>query len=249
MNLAGQVALITGASRNPGLGFAIARTLGGQGASLMLTGGRNETVLHANVEDLQRQGMNVAGMTADLTEFTQVQSLVEQTVKAFERIDILVHCAGGRGAAPIVDMTPALWQSIVRVNLDGAFYLTKAVAPHMMRAKYGRIIFMAGISGQTGDANRAHVVASKGGIMSFVKGAASELGPHGITVNAVSPGIIDTPRSDGSGIARRMERVEHAPLRRLGSGADIANTCAFLVSDQAAFITGQTISVNGGSHM
>lgn len=248
-NLDGQVALVTGASRNPGLGLSIARTLGRQGATLMLAGGRNQAVLQANVAELRAGGIRADGACTDLTEFVQVQSLVERTVAQFGRIDILIHCASGRGAAPIVDMAPDLWTRILRVNLDGAFHLTKAVAPHMMRAGRGRIVFMAGISGQTGDANRAHVVAAKGGIMSFVKGAASELGPYGITVNAVSPGIIDTPRADGSGIARRMQRVQEAPLRRLGSGSDIAATCAFLVCDAAGFITGQTISVNGGSYM
>lgn len=249
MELMGQVALITGASRSPGLGISIAHALGARGATLMLTGGRNQTTLNANVDDLCARGVRAAGIPADLTDFAQVQALVERTLEAFGRIDIMIHCASGRGAASIIDMTPELWTSIVRVNLDGAFHLTKAVAPHMIRAKRGRLVFMAGISGQTGDAERAHVVTAKGGIMAFVKGAASELGPHGITVNAVSPGIIDTPRSDGSGIARRMQRAQEAPLRRLGSGADIANACAFLVSEQAGFITGQTISVNGGSYM
>lgn len=249
MELKGQVALITGASRNPGLGISVAETLAAHGVRMMLTGGSNQAVLDANVAALRTSGTEVCGRLADVTDFGQVTSLVDEAVKQFGGVNMLIHCAGGRGAVSILDMKLEDWRRVVRTNLDGAFHLTKAVAPQMIELGGGRLIFMSGISGQAGDPDRSHVVTAKGGIMAFVKAAAFELGPHGITVNAISPGIIDTPRADGSGVEKRLKRVAESPLRRLGSRQDIANACLFLVSEKASFITGQTLSVNGGAFM
>lgn len=249
MDIKGKVALVTGCSRDPGLGMSIAQALAARGVRLMLTGGSNATVIAANIDRMRANGADVQGGIADLTDFAQTQALVADTRRHFGQIDMLIHCAGGRSATSIIDMSLAQWQQVIRVNLDAAFYLTKTIAPHMIARGHGRLVFMAGISGQAGEAERAHVVTAKGGIMSFVKSAASELGPHGITVNAISPGLIDTPRDDGAGIAKRLERARVAPLRRLGSRDEIAHACLFLVSDAAGFITGQTIAVNGGAYM
>ena len=249
MDFKGQVALITGASRNPGLGISIAETLAGHGVRMMLTGGSNQAGLDANVAALRACGADVVGCLADVTDFGQVTSLVDATIRQFGRVDMLIHCAGGRGAVSILDMKLEDWRRVIRTNLDGAFHLTKAVAPHMIGLGRGRLVFMSGISGQAGDPDRSHVVTAKGGIMAFTKAAAFELGPHGITVNAISPGIIDTPRADGSGVEKRLKRVAESPLRRLGSRQDIANACLFLVSEEASFITGQTLGVNGGAFM
>lgn len=250
MAFEGQVAIITGASRNPGLAMTIADALAGRGVRLMLSGGSNRTVLDENVQALRNRGADVRGRLADVTDFAQVGALVEEAASSFGRIDMLVHCAGGRGAASILDMAPEDWRRIVRTNLDGAFHLTKAVAPHMIRQNRGRLVFMSGISGQAGDADRAHVVTAKGGIIAFVKAAASDLGRYGITANAIAPGIIDTPRpGHGAGLAQRLKRAQESPLGRLGSREEIANACLFFLSDEASFITGQTLAVNGGSFM
>lgn len=250
MDFQNQVAILTGASRNPGLAMSIAEALAARGAKLMLSGGSNQNVLDENVAALRAAGADVCGRIADVTDYAQTQTLVDAAASRFGRIDMLVHCAGGRGAASIVDMKPEDWQRVVRVNLDGAFNLTKAVAPHMIRARRGRLVFMSGISGQAGDAERAHVVTAKGGIIAFVKAAASDLGAYGITANAIAPGVIDTPRpGHGAGLAQRLKRAEASPLRRLGRREEIASACLFLLSDEASFITGQTLAVNGGSFM
>lgn len=245
----GTVAIVTGASRNPGLGRSIGLALADRGVALMLTGRSNARELELNAADARTAGVTVLHRLADVTDAAEVGRVVQDTLAAFDRIDILVHCAGGRSDFPLLDLPLEEWHRVLAVNLDGAFHLTRAVAPHMIARGQGRIILIAGASGQLGDPQRAHVVTANAGVLGFVRAAASELGPHGITVNALSPGLIDSPRSAGAGIALRQRRIAAAPLRRLGHGTDVAQAALFIASEAASFITGQSINVNGGIYM
>ncbi|MBI3935851.1 MAG: SDR family oxidoreductase [Betaproteobacteria bacterium] len=249
MSLSGQVALITGASRNPGLGRTIALAFAAKGIHIVLGGRTRKDVLEANAAEVRARGVKALPYLADITDPAQVEAMVTATVKQFGGIDILVNCAGARGDVGLLDMTVEQWRTVLSVNLDGAFNCVRAAAPHMIRRSYGRIISMAGISGQLGDPHRAHLVTAKAGLIGFTKAVAVELGRHGVTANAVSPGIIDTPRPAGAALEKRRKRIVESPLGRAGSGEDIANACLFLASDEAAFITGQTLSVNGGAFM
>lgn len=249
MSLSGQVALITGASRNPGLGRTIALAYGEKGVNIVLGGRSRQEALEANAAEVRARGVKALPYLADITDPAQVEAMVTAAVREFGRIDILVNCAGARGDVSILDMTPEQWRTVLSVNLDGAFNCVKAVAPYMVKQRYGRIISMSGISGQLGDPDRAHVVTAKAGLIGFTKAVAIEFGRYGITANTVSPGIIDTPRPEGAALERRRKRIAESPLGRAGSGEDIANACLYLVSDETAFITGQTLSVNGGAFM
>ena len=249
MALRGRVALVTGASRRPGLGAGIASVLAGAGAHLMLNGGKQRDNLELNAADIRLLGNRVLTHCADVTDYEQIRAMVERLIEEFGKIDILINCAGARGDVGILAMTAEQWRSVLSVNLDGAFNCVKAVAHHMVAQRFGRIINLAGLSGQAGESNRAHVVTAKAGLIGFTKAIASDLGPYGVTANAVAPGIIDTPRPQGAGLEKRRQRIAESPLRRAGSAADIANACVFLAGDEAAFITGQTIAVNGGAYM
>jgi len=249
MSDAHRVALITGASRSGGLGIAIARAFAVEGYAVALAGGSNRAVLDQHAAELRAAGTAVHPALADLTDPAATRALVDGVLGALGRIDVLVCAASGRGDVPLLEMPLAEWRRVVGVNLDGTFNLVQAVAPHMIARGSGRIVTLTGISGEVADASRAHVVTAKAGLTGLTKAMARELGPHGITVNAVSPGIVDTPRSPGAGLQTRLERAAAAPLRRLGTQEEIAATCLFLASAGAAFITGQSIGVNGGARM
>lgn len=249
MSLSGQVALITGASRHPGLGRTVALTFAAKGVNVVLCGRTQEATLKDNAADVRARGVKALPYLADITDPAQVEAMVTAAVREFGGIDILVNCAGARGDVGLLDMTVEQWRTVLSVNLDGAFNCVRAVAPHMIEQRYGRIVSMAGISGQLGDPNRAHVVTAKAGLIGFTKAVAAEMGRYGITANAISPGIIDTPRPEGAALEKRRKRIAESPLGRAGSAEDIANACLFLASSEAAFITGQTLSVNGGAFM
>ncbi len=249
MSLRGKVALLTGASRRPGLGRAIGVAFAHAGANLVLVGHKAREALERNAEEARACGVQVLARLADVTDFSAVQEVVSEATNAFGSVDILVNGAGARGDVSLLDMTPDEWHRVLSVNLDGAFNCTKAVAPGMMSRGCGRIILLGGISGQAGDADRAHVVTAKAGLIGFVKAIAIEFGRYGITANVVSPGLIDTPRPPGAAMDKRRKRIAASPLGRAGSSDDVANACLYLASDRAAFITGQTLSVNGGAYM
>jgi len=248
-SLRGKVALVTGVSRDPGLGKAIALAFAARGANLVLNGRTQRAVLEQNAAAVRALGAEVLPYLGDVTDPVAVQAMIAAATKAFGRIDILVNCAGARGDVDVLAMTLEQWKTVLAVNLDGAFNCVKAVAPLMIKQGFGRIINITGLASQLGNANHAHVVTAKAGLIGFTRALATEFGRYGITANAVSPGLIDTPRPEGATLAKRRKRIAECPLGRAGSGEDIAYACTFLASRQASFITGQTLSVNGGVFM
>lgn len=249
MSLKGQVALVTGASRDPGLGRTIALGMAARGADIVICGGTNGEALERNAASIRAAGARVVAALLDLTNADSVGTAISGAVRSLGRVDILVNCASARGDHGLLEMPIEEWHRVLSVNLDGAFNCARAVLPYMVKQRYGRIINIASISGQAGDRNRAHVVTAKAGIIGFTKAIAAEFGEYGITANTVSPGLVDTPRQSGAGLTQRLKRIQESPLGRPGSAEEIANACAFLASREASFITGQTLNVNGGAYM
>lgn len=250
----GRVSIVVGAAR--GIGFGIAKALAIRGDRLVLADPlfRDKKVCASVKAGLK--GMVVLAAT-DITVPSQVNRLVADTVKRFGRIDCLVNSAGIGHAAPIQETDDADWEAVMGVNLTGAFLLSRAVSPVMIRQKHGRIIQIASIAAHTGAAGLSAYTASKHGLVGLVKGMACDLAPYGITVNAVCPGNIDTEmlakliaeraRLQGKSTEDfRMDIVRKTPAGRLGKPSDIAAAVIFLTSDDAAYITGDALVVDGG---
>lgn len=242
-SLKDQVAIITGGSR--GIGAAIAEVFGEAGACLALVA-RDPARLVTTAEKLRAEGYPVLDLPADVADGAQVSAAVQKTVEKYGRVDILVNNAGILQSGPITSFSPADWDRMIAVNLTGVFHFCRAVVPLMSAQRSGRIINLASITAQTGGVSGGlHYAAAKGGVISFTKTLARDLGPFNVTVNAISPGQIETDMGALSGEAR--ERVEAIiPLRRLGRPEDIAYVVLFLASPAASYITGATIDVNGG---
>lgn len=240
--LTGKTAIVTGANR--GIGKAVALILGQAGAKVALVG-RNLAQLEA-VADVIRPECEASVFRADVSVKAQVDQMVAQAVEAFGHLDILVNNAGVNQSAPIEELEEGAWDDVLNINLKGAYFCIKSVVPAMRHQGSGRIINIASISGQTGGvAAGANYSASKGGMVAMTKTLARELAPFGITVNAIAPGQIDT--SMGAVPADRLEKLlEQIPLHRLGVPEDIAYATLFLASDEAGYITGATLDVNGG---
>ena len=242
-SLQGKVALVTGASR--GIGRHIARVLAQAGADLVLVG-RNVPPLENVAGEVRKMGVRGMPAGCDVSVKAQVDAMVQRARREFGRVDVLVNNAGLGGAGDVETISEERWDEVLAVNLKGVFLCSRAVTPIMRQQKYGRIINIASISGQTGGvAGSANYAASKGGVIAFTKTLARDLGPDGITVNAIAPGQIE------SGMGRLSEEtksqlVSHIPLGRLGTGDDIACAALFLASEEAGYITGATIDVNGG---
>ncbi|MCC7164992.1 MAG: 3-oxoacyl-ACP reductase FabG [Anaerolineae bacterium] len=242
-SLQARVALITGASR--GIGFAVARIFGAAGARLALVA-RDAARLEQAAEQLRGQGYTVLACACDVSAETEVNSAVASVRAQFGRIDILVNNAGILQAGHITDFSAADWERMIAVNLNSAFYLSRAVAPLMIEQKSGRILNISSLTAQTGGVSGSvQYAASKGALLSFTKTLARDLAPHHITVNAIAPGQIETDMGALSDEAR-ARIVGMIPLGRLGTPEDIAYAALFLASDAASYITGATIDVNGG---
>jgi 2-hydroxycyclohexanecarboxyl-CoA dehydrogenase len=249
MPFAGSTAIVTGGAS--GIGLAISERLGRDGAKV--------SVFDLDLEqaELAAQGIRDAGGLAiacqvDVSDRAQVDDAVERTRAELGPVLVLVNGAGKDGFDPIMDITTELWERIIAVNLTGTFHCTQSVLPDMLEAKWGRIVNISSSSAQTGAVHMSHYSASKGGVIALTKTLALELGPLGITVNTIPPGAIDTPMSRRAAAAGRfgggtLEDVgRHLPVRRIGIPEDIAAACAYLVSDEAGYVTGQIIGVNGG---
>ena len=248
----GKTAIVSGAAH--GLGRAIALALAGEGATVY-----GIDVLAAELEETQRlagETGNVRAATVDIGDEAAVNGLVARVLEERDGVQILVNCAGGvRGQTgrPIEEVSVADWESIMRVNLFGAFLLTRAVAPPMKRQRYGRIVNISSGAGRTVSLTGIQAYASaKAGQIGFTRQTAHELGPWGITVNNVAPGFVRSNPSterqwESYGAEGQRRLVEGLPLRRLGTPDDIAQAVLFFASDAASWITGQTLSVDGGS--
>jgi len=238
-----KVALITGAAG--GIGRKIAHTLHAQGAYLALTD-RNEEGLQALKAEL---GANVEYFVANLGDADAVKNLVQDVEEKFGRIDILVNNAGLTRDNLFIRMSDEEWQLVLDVNLSAGFKLARAVVRGMMKRRYGRIIGMASVVGVMGNAGQANYSASKAGMIAMNKCLAQEVGSRGVTVNSIAPGFIRTPMTDVLPEDVKAALLSKIPEGKLGEAQDIANVVAFLASDEAQYITGQTIHVNGGMAM
>ena len=239
-----KVALITGASG--GLGDKIARTLYAQGCTLALTD-RNAEKMAKLKADLG--GENIECFVADLSDSEAITQLVKDVEAKLGRIDILVNNAGLTRDNLFIRMSEEEWQLVLDVNLTAGFKLAKAAVRGMMKRRFGRIIGIASVVGVTGNAGQANYAASKAGMIAMNKCLAQEVGSRGITVNSIAPGFIRTPMTDVLPDDVKAALLARVPEGKLGEAQDIANVVAFLASDEAQYITGQTININGGMAM
>lgn len=242
----GKVALVTGASR--GIGRSISLALAAQGAKIVAV----DVDLQATEEfvaELKAAGTEAIAVQGNVTVAADVEQMVKIAKETFERIDILVNNAGITRDSLLVRMKDTDWDAVLDVNLKGAFLCTRAVARLMSKQRYGRIINIASVVGQMGNAGQANYCASKAGLMGLTRSNARELAKRNITVNAVAPGFIATAMTDALPEEKRQELAAQIPLARLGSAEDIANAVLFLATEQTGYITGQVIGVNGGMYM
>ena len=242
-NLDGKIALITGAAG--GLGDKIARTLHAQGATLALTDMRAEPMEKLKAELSER----VEFFVANLTNSEDVNNLVKNVEEKMGRIDILVNNAGLTRDNLFMRMSDEDWQLVLDVNLSAGFKLAKAAIRGMMKRRYGRIIGIASVVGVMGNPGQANYSASKAGMIAMNKCLAQEVGSRGVTVNSIAPGFIRTPMTDVLPDDVKAQLLSKIPEGKLGEAQDIANAVAFLASDEAQYITGQTLHVNGGMAM
>lgn len=243
-DLTGMTALVTGASG--GIGSAIAQALAGQGARLALSGS-NQEKLGAFRDSLS--GEHVA-VPCDLSDAAAVDALVPAAVEALGgRIDILVNNAGVTRDNLVMRMKDEEWDQVIRVNLEAAFRLARAAARPMMKQRFGRIVSVTSVVGQTGNPGQANYAASKAGLVGMSKALAQELASRGITVNCVAPGFIRSAMTDTLPDAQKTALIGRIPAGTLGEGADVAAAVVYLASREAGYVTGQTLNVNGGMAM
>ena len=243
-DLSQRTALVTGASG--GIGGAIARVLHAQGATVALSGTRREA-LDALAAELG--GERVIVIPANLADTQDVERLAKDAEAALSRIDILVNNAGLTRDGLILRMKDEDWQSVIDVNLSAAFRLSRAVVRGMMKRRVGRILNITSIVGVTGNAGQVNYSASKAGLIGLTKSLAQEVASRGITVNAIAPGFIASAMTDALSDAQKQSLLGSIPAGRMGDVGDVANAALFLASDEAAYVTGQTLHVNGGMAM
>ena len=241
-DLSGRTALVTGASG--GIGGAIARQLHAQGAAVVLAGRRRDALV-ALAEAL---GEKVRIEIAELAEPEAAQRLIE-AADAAGGVDVLINNAGLTRDNLAVRMKDEDWQTVLEVNLSAGFRLIRAALRGMMRRRWGRIVNVTSIVAQTGNPGQANYAAAKAGMIGMTKSLAAEVASRGITVNCVAPGFIQTPMTDALNEQQRARLLERVPVGRLGSTADVAAAVGYLVSEEAAYVTGQTLHVNGGMAM
>lgn len=244
--LEGKVALVTGASR--GIGRAILMELARQGATVIGTA-TTDSGAAAISESLSAISAKGCGMAMDVTQTEQLESVLQAIVGQYGDIQILVNNAGITRDQLLMRMKDDDWDAIMDTNLKSVYRLSKAVLRGMMKAREGRIISIASVVGATGSAGQTNYAAAKAGIMGFTKSLAREVGSRNITVNCVAPGFIDTDMTRTLAEDYKTKLVEQIALGRLGEAQDIADAVAFLASPRAAYITGQTLHVNGGMYM
>jgi 3-oxoacyl-[acyl-carrier protein] reductase len=243
-DLTGKTALVTGATG--GIGAEIARALHGQGAHVVLSGTR-EAVLQELAASL---GERSSVAPANLSDAAAVDALIENAeAAAGQPIDILVANAGITKDGLLLRMKDEDWETVLKVNLESYFRLSRAAVKGMMRRRAGRIIGITSVVGVMGNPGQANYAASKAGMIGFSKALAQEVATRGITVNCVAPGFIESPMTDALNEQQKAQILGTIPTGRLGAGAEVAAACVYLASDQAAYVTGQTLHVNGGMAM
>jgi NAD(P)-dependent dehydrogenase (short-subunit alcohol dehydrogenase family) len=242
-----RIAIVTGAGQ--GIGRAIALGLAREGARVAIAD-VNEECANTVKNEIEASGGRALAIPTDVSNEKSVQAMVEKSLKEFLRVDILVNNAGIFPTSPVEEMSEEDWDRVIGTNLVGAFLCARAVVPKFLEQGTGRIISITSGRAFQGAKNGAHYAASKAGIIGFSKSLALELAPHGITVNVICPGITDTAQPRGHQTEEQIyAQAQRIPLGRIGQPEDLVGPAVFLASDAAAFITGQTILVNGGSIM
>ncbi len=242
----GKVAIVTGASR--GIGRSIALALAAEGAKIVAVDMVPEGV-EALAAEIKAAGGEALAVQGNVTVTADADRMVDAAVEAFGRLDILVNNAGITRDGLLLRMKDDEWDAVLTVNLKGAFLCTRAAAKVMAKQRYGRIINIASIVGQMGNAGQANYCASKAGLMGLTKSNARELAKRNVTVNAVAPGFITTDMTEVLPEKVKQELAAQIPMERLGSADDIANAVVFLAAERSGYVTGQVIGVNGGMYM
>jgi 3-oxoacyl-[acyl-carrier protein] reductase len=244
--LAGRTAVVTGGTR--GIGLAIARALAEDGASVVVSG-RDAGRIESAVKELEAFGASALGVAADQSKREDCDRLVDAAKEGFGRLDVLVNNAGITRDQLLVRMKDDDWDQVMDTNLRGVFLMTRAAAKSMMRQRSGRIINVASTAGAMGNAGQVNYSAAKAGVIGLTKATARELAHWSILVNAVAPGLIETDMTAGIPGEAREALLQQVPLKRAGSAREVAEVVRFLAGDGAAYVTGQTIHVNGGLYM
>lgn len=241
-----KVAVITGASR--GIGRSIALALAAQGATIVAVD-MDQASTDAVVAELQAAGGKALAVVANVTVSGDADRMIDAAIETFGRVDILVNNAGITRDGLLMRMKDEEWDAVLNVNLKGAFLCTRAAFKVMSKQRYGRIVNIASVVGQMGNAGQANYCASKAGLIGLTKSNAREMAKRNITVNAVAPGFIATAMTDALSDKVRADLTAQIPLERLGSADDIANAVVFLASEASGYITGHVLAVNGGMYM
>ena len=242
-NLTGKLALVTGATG--GIGQSIVKALANQGAKVIMVG-RNEEKLQNLKQELSDK---VYSLICDFNDDSQINSLIENAEKQFGNIDILVCNAGITKDNLALRIKDEDWDIVIQMNLTSTFKLNRAAIKSMMKRRYGRIINISSVIGLSGNAGQSNYAASKAGIIAMSKSIAKEVASRGITITCVAPGYIDTPMTEVLGEDIKNSIIAHIPLGRIGTPQDVANAVLFLASDESSYVTGHTLSVNGGMLM
>ena len=244
MSLEGKTALVTGSGRN--IGRSIALALARDGADVVVNARSNRAEADAVAAEVEELGRRALPVLADVGDKEQLEALLDQALDKFGGLDIVVNNAATRPHKPFAEMTYDDWRGVLATDLDSAFLTTRAALPGMMQKGWGRVVNLSGLQAFQGRHGGAHISAAKVGLIGLTRALATELGPSGIVVNCIVPGAIDTSREGMSNATRGSARIAEIPVGRLGYTDDIASLCAFLCSDAAGFINGQTIHCNGG---
>ena len=247
MNFSGKTAIVTGGGR--GIGRAVCLELAKGGANVVLCYAGNESAANDTVAACEALGAKALAVRCNVADAGEVKALVDDAVKTFGRVDILVNNAGITRDGLLMMMKDEDFDAVINANLKGTFLCMKAVSRLMMRQRYGRIVNLSSVVGLRGNAGQVNYAASKAGVVGMTKSLAKELASRGVTVNAVAPGFIETDMTAAMTDAAKAATLASIPMQKLGAPEDVARAVAFLASDEAAYITGQVLAVDGGMAM